>query len=300
MNDVFLMLQESPVAFTTTATIVGLMVGSFLNVVIHRLPRMMQRDWNEQAAMMLEDAALGDCAAKLRETSDVPARYGLVVPRSRCPNCGHQIRAYENVPVLSYLFLRGKCAGCNNPISPRYPVIEAVCGVISGYIAWHFGFGLAAGTAMLFAWSLIALTMIDVDTQLLPDSITLPLIWIGLLVNLPGTFTPLNSAVIGAIAGYLALWSVYWLFKLATGKEGMGFGDFKLLSAIGAWLGWKLLPMVILLSSLVGAVVGILLIVLRGKDRNVPIPFGPYLAAAGLIAMLWGGDINTVYLNLFR
>jgi leader peptidase (prepilin peptidase)/N-methyltransferase len=249
---------------------------------------------------MLEDAALGDCAAKLRETSDVPARYGLVVPRSRCPNCGHQIRAYENVPVLSYLFLRGKCAGCNNPISPRYPVIEAVCGVISGYIAWHFGFGLAAGTAMLFAWSLIALTMIDVDTQLLPDSITLPLIWIGLLVNLPGTFTPLNSAVIGAIAGYLALWSVYWLFKLATGKEGMGFGDFKLLSAIGAWLGWKLLPMVILLSSLVGAVVGILLIVLRGKDRNVPIPFGPYLAAAGLIAMLWGGDINTVYLNLFR
>ena len=179
MNNVFLMLQESPVAFTTTATVVGLMVGSFLNVVIHRLPRMMQRDWNEQAAIMLEDAALGDCATKLRETSDVPAGYGLVVPRSRCPNCGHKIRAYENVPVLSYLFLRGKCAGCNNPISPRYPVIEAVCGVISGYIAWHFGFGLAAGTAMLFAWSLIALTMIDVDTQLLPDSITLPLIWLA-------------------------------------------------------------------------------------------------------------------------
>ncbi|HUU71571.1 MAG TPA: A24 family peptidase [Burkholderiales bacterium] len=300
MNDVLNLLQDSPFAFTATATVVGLMIGSFLNVVIHRLPRMMQRDWNEQAAMMLEDATLTDCATKLRDASEVPARYNLVVPRSCCPKCGHQIRAHENIPVLSYLFLRGRCAKCHNSISLRYPVVEAVCGFVTGYISWHFGFGLAAGAAMFFAWSLIALTMIDVDTQLLPDSITLPLLWMGLLVNIPGTYAPLHSAVIGAIAGYLSLWSVYWLFKLVTGKEGMGFGDFKLLAAIGAWLGWKLLPMVILLSSLVGAVVGILLIVSQRQGRNVPIPFGPYLAAAGLIAMLWGGDINTVYLNLFR
>ncbi len=300
MTDVLIVLQDSPFAFTATAAVVGLMVGSFLNVVIHRLPRMMQRDWNEQASMMLEDAELADCARKLREKSETPPRYNLVVPRSGCPKCGHQIRAHENIPVISYLVLRGRCSGCNNPISPRYPVVEAVSGVLTGYIAWHFGFGLASVTAILFAWSLIALTMIDVDTQLLPDSITLPLLWIGLLTNIPGTYTPLNSAVIGAVAGYLSLWSVYWLFKLATGKEGMGFGDFKLLAAIGAWLGWKLLPMVILLSSLVGAVVGIVLIVSRRQGRNVPIPFGPYLAAAGLIAMLWGNDINAVYLDLFR
>ena len=299
MTDVLNLLHDSPFAFTATAAIVGLMVGSFLNVVIHRLPKMMQRDWNEQAAMMLEDAELTDCAVRLREKSEIPLRYNLVFPRSGCPKCGHQIRAHENIPVLSYLVLRGKCSQCNNAISLRYPTAEAASGLVTGYIAWHFGFGMASVAAILFAWSLIALTMIDVDTQLLPDSITLPLLWIGLLANIPGTFTTLNSAVIGAVAGYLSLWSVYWLFKLVTGKEGMGFGDFKLLAAIGAWLGWKLLPMVILLSSLVGAVVGILLIVSQRQGRNVPIPFGPYLAAAGLIAMLWGADINAVYLNLF-
>ena len=299
MTDVLNLLHDSPFAFTATAAIVGLMVGSFLNVVIHRLPKMMQRDWNEQAAMMLEDAELTDCAVRLREKSETPLRYNLVFPRSGCPKCGHQIRAHENIPVLSYLVLRGKCSQCNNAISLRYPAVEAASGLVTGYIAWHFGFGMASVAAILFAWSLIALTMIDVDTQLLPDSITLPLLWIGLLANIPGTFTTLNSAVIGAVAGYLSLWSVYWLFKLVTGKEGMGFGDFKLLAAIGAWLGWKLLPMVILLSSLVGAVVGILLIVSQRQGRNVPIPFGPYLAAAGLIAMLWGADINAVYLNLF-
>ncbi len=300
MTDLFNMLQNNPFAFTATATIVGLMVGSFLNVVIYRLPRMMQRDWNEQAAMFLEDAKLADCATKLRSTNETPSNYNLVLPRSACPECGHRIPALQNIPVISYLALRGKCAKCNNPINARYPVIEAISGLFAGYISWHFGFGLAAVAAMLFAWSLIALTVIDIDTQLLPDSITLPLLWLGLLLNIPGTFAPLGSAVIGAVAGYLSLWSVYWAFKLITGKEGMGFGDFKLLAAIGAWLGWKLLPLVILLSSLVGAVVGIALIVSQRHGRNVPIPFGPYLAAAGLIAMLWGGDINSVYLGLFR
>ena len=300
MTDLFNLLQSSPFAFTTTATIVGLMVGSFLNVVIHRLPRMMQRDWNEQAAILLEDATFADCATKLRNTNDIAHRYNLVVPRSSCPKCGHQIRSVENIPVISYLFLRGKCAKCRNPISPRYPVVEAVSGLLAGYIAWYFGFGLAAVAAIVFAWSLIALTVIDIDTQLLPDSITMPMMWIGLLVNISGTFSPLQSAVIGAVAGYLSLWSVYWIFKIATGKEGMGFGDFKLLAAIGAWVGWKLLPLVILLSSFVGAVIGIMLIVLQRHGRNVPIPFGPYLAAAGLIALLWGGEINSLYLGLFR
>jgi len=300
MTDLFDLLQNSPFAFTTTAVVVGLMVGSFLNVVIFRLPRMMQRDWNEQAAMLLDDASLADCATKLRDANDIPNNFNLVVPRSTCPKCGHRIRAVENIPVFSYLVLRGKCAMCSNPISARYPVIEAVSGIAAGYISWHFGFGLAAVTAIVFAWALIALTVIDIDTQLLPDSITLPMLWLGLLLNIGGTFTSLPSAVIGAAAGYLSLWSVYWIFKLTTGKEGMGFGDFKLLAAIGAWLGWKLLPLVILLSSFVGAVIGILLIVIRKHGRNVPIPFGPYLAAAGLIAMLWGNELNNVYLGLLR
>jgi leader peptidase (prepilin peptidase)/N-methyltransferase len=300
MTEVLSLLQSSPFAFTTTATIVGLMVGSFLNVVIYRLPRMMQRDWNEQAAMLLDDANLTDCATKLRGASKTKSNYSLVVPRSACPKCGQRIRALHNIPVFSYLILKGKCAKCNNPISARYPIIEAISGLLAGYISWHFGFGLAAAAGMLFAWSLIALTVIDIDTQLLPDSITLPLLWLGLLFNIPGTFAPLPSAIIGAVAGYLSLWSVYWVFKLTTGKEGMGFGDFKLLAAIGAYLGWKLLPLVILLSSFVGAVVGIVLIVSQRHGRNVPIPFGPYLAAAGLIALLWGADINSVYLGLFR
>jgi len=260
----------------------------------------MQRDWNEQAAMLLEDATLADCATKLRSANDIPHRYNLVVPRSSCPKCGHQIRAIENIPVISYLVLRGQCATCKSPIGLRYPVVEAASGILTGYISWHFGFGLAAVAAIIFAWSLIALTVIDFDTQLLPDSITMPLMWVGLLVNITGTFSPLHSALIGAVAGYLSLWSVYWIFKITTGKEGMGFGDFKLLAAIGAWAGWKLLPLVILLSSLVGAVIGIMLIVLQRHGRNVPIPFGPYLAAAGLIALLWGGDLNNVYLGLFR
>lgn len=262
------------------------MVGSFLNVVIHRLPKMLERDWRAQCAEL--DG---------KEVENAP-RYNLLVPRSACPHCGHQISALENIPVISYLLLRGKCKGCGAPISMRYPAVEAVCGLLSGYVAWHFGFGWVALAALLFVWALLALTFIDFDTQLLPDDITLPLLWLGLLFNLSGTFVDLHGAVGGAIAGYLALWTIYWLFKLITGKEGMGYGDFKLLSAIGAWLGWKMLPLVILLSSLVGAVVGITLIIALGRGRNVPIPFGPYLAGGGLIALLWGQPITQSYLRM--
>jgi leader peptidase (prepilin peptidase)/N-methyltransferase len=226
------------------------------------------------------------------------APYNLVVPRSACPSCGHMISAWENIPVISWLILRGRCAHCKASISPRYPIVEALTGIISAYIAWHFGFGPTALAALLFTWTLVALTFIDFDTQLLPDSITQPLIWLGLLLNLNGFFTSLDSALVGAVAGYLSLWSIYWLFKLATKKEGMGYGDFKLLAAIGAWLGWQMLPLVILLSSLVGAVIGISLILFAGHGRQIPIPFGPYLAGGGLIALLWGKQITQAYLGL--
>jgi leader peptidase (prepilin peptidase)/N-methyltransferase len=276
-------LAQPPV-FVTVAALVGLAIGSFLNVVIHRLPKMMEREWQ------------AECAAARGEALPATPRYDLATPRSSCPACGHRITALENVPVLSYLWLRGKCAACRAAIGARYPVVEVLTAALTAYCAWHFGFGLAAFGAMLFVWCMIALTVIDIDTQLLPDSITLPLLWAGLLLNLRGTFVDLQSAVIGAVAGYLILWAVYWVFKLATGKEGMGFGDFKLLAAIGAWLGWKMLPLVILASSLVGAVVGIVLIVLARRGREVPIPFGPYLAGAGLIALLWGRELVDRYL----
>jgi leader peptidase (prepilin peptidase)/N-methyltransferase len=283
------LLRAAPAAFIAVCGVLGLLVGSFLNVVIYRLPRMMEREWREQCAVL--DAAPDALAA-------VPGpRFNLVVPRSACPACGHQISAMENIPVLSYLALRGHCSQCKTAISPRYPIVEAITGGLSAFVAWHFGFSFAALGALLFVWALIALTFIDFDTHLLPDSITQPLLWLGLLVNLNGTFATLNSAVIGAVAGYLALWSVYWLFKLATGKEGMGFGDFKLLAAIGAWLGWQLLPLTILLSSMVGAAVGITLILFAGRGRQVPIPFGPYLAGGGLIALFWGRAITQAYLG---
>ena len=279
-------LQSSPALFVGATVILGLMVGSFLNVVIHRLPRMLEQEWREQ------------CSAMNQESVQPSAPYNLVVPRSACPSCGHPISAWENIPLLSWLTLRGRCAHCKAPISPRYPAVEVLTGLLSGLVAWHFGFGLAALAALLFTWSLIALTFIDFDTQLLPDSITQPLIWLGLLFNLGGLFTSLNEALVGAVAGYLALWSVYWLFKLVAKKEGMGYGDFKLLAAIGAWLGWQMLPLVILLSSLVGAVVGVALILFAGHGRQVPIPFGPYLAGGGVIALLWGGQITQAYLGL--
>jgi leader peptidase (prepilin peptidase)/N-methyltransferase len=276
-----------PATLVAVSVLFGLLIGSFLNVVIHRLPIMMERDWR------------GQCA----ELAGVPAPtfepLSLVSPRSRCPDCGRPVAALENIPILSYLLLKGRCKGCGKPISLRYPLVEAVTGLLFGFAAWRFGPSLAGAGAMLFVAAMVALTCIDFDTQLLPDDITLPLLWAGLLINLNGTFTSLTSAVAGAAAGYLALWSVYWLFKLATGKEGMGYGDFKLLAAIGAWLGWQLLPLVILLSSLVGAVVGIALIVLARHGRNVPIPFGPYLAAAGIIALFWGNQINQAYLGAF-
>jgi len=280
-------LQQSPPMFIVVAVALGLMVGSFLNVVIHRLPKMMERTWREQCAELNGNVAV----------STEVETYNLVVPRSACPSCGVQITALQNIPVFSYLLLRGRCANCKAKIGLRYPLVELVTGGLSGLVAWHFGFGFAAISAIVFAWALVALTCIDFDTQLLPDDITLPLLWLGLLVNTPGTFIDIKSAVIGAAAGYLALWSVYWLFKLVTGKEGMGYGDFKLLAAIGAWLGWQMLPLVILLSAGVGSVVGVGLIVLARHGRNVPIPFGPYLAIAGVIAMLWGSTIMRAYLG---
>jgi len=279
-------LLQDPLVFAGLAALLGLFVGSFLNVVIHRLPKMMERDCHAQAAELRGEAATEG------------ERFNLATPRSRCPHCGHQISALENIPVVSYVLLRGRCRHCGAGISKRYPIVEACTALLSGYAAWHFGFGLAALGALLFVWAMVALTFIDLDTQLLPDDITLPLLWLGLAFNLAGTYTELADAVVGAMAGYLVLWSVFWLFKLATGKEGMGYGDFKLLGAIGAWLGWQVLPLTILLSSLVGAAVGIVLILFARHGRNVPIPFGPYLAAAGLIALFWGERLTSHYLGL--
>lgn len=281
------LLQDSPALFISLFGLLGLLVGSFLNVAIYRLPKMMEREWREQYAELSG-----------QETTQQPP-YNLRLPRSACPHCGHQISAVENIPVISYLLLRGKCKKCRAPISPRYPIVEAISGLLCTFAAWHFGFSAAAVGAVFFIWALIALTFIDFDTQLLPDDITFPLLWLGLLFNMYDTFTSLNQAVMGAIVGYLALWSVYWLFKLVTGKEGMGYGDFKLLAAIGAWLGWQALPLVIMLSSIVGAVVGITLIVVARHGRNIPIPFGPYLAGGGLIALFWGTQLTHAYLQLY-
>ncbi len=280
------LLYESPMLFAVLAGVVGLAVGSFLNVVIHRLPKMMEREWQAQ------------CDELSGKQTAPPSPYNLFKPGSACPRCGHKIGALENIPILSYLVLRGKCKGCGAPISMRYPIVEALTGMLSAYAAWSIGFGAAGLGALLLIWALIALTFIDLDTQLLPDGITMPLLWLGLLFNLADTYTDLRSAVIGAMAGYLTLWCVYWLFKLATGKEGMGYGDFKLLGALGAWLGWQMLPLIILLSSAVGAVIGIAQILITRRGRNVPIPFGPYLAGGGLIALIWGQTLIHGYLRL--
>jgi leader peptidase (prepilin peptidase)/N-methyltransferase len=279
------MLFAQPLVFTCVAIVFGLAVGSFLNVVIYRLPTILEREWAAQCA---------ELAGK--ELAPQP-RYNLAVPRSACPGCGAPITALQNVPILSWLMLKGRCKNCGMRISARYPMVEAVAGIAAGFCAWHFGLGVAAVAAMLFVWCMIALAVIDYDTQLLPDDITLPLLWAGLLLNSSGGFVDLKSAVIGAVAGYLSLWSVYWLFKLATGKEGMGYGDFKLLGAIGAWLGWQVLILVVLLSAVVGAAVGISLIVFAGHGRSKPIPFGPFLAAAGVIAMFYGHELNKAYLG---
>jgi len=278
--DFFLFAPPATLSATLVAALFGLLVGSFLNVVIHRIPKMMQRESDNYVA---------------QESGKEPPhtdRYNLMVPRSACPCCGHQITALENIPVISWLALRGKCRKCKAPISARYPAVELLTGVLAGVLVWTFGSGVAGLATLLFLFLLVAMTFIDIDTQLLPDDLTYPLLWAGLLVNINGTFVPLQDAVIGAAAGYLVLWAVYWLFKLVTGKEGMGYGDFKLLAALGAWLGWAMLPTIILLSSVVGAVVGISLIVFAKRGRDKPIPFGPYLAAAGLIALLYGAGIS--------
>jgi len=278
-------LQNNPALFISTVALLSLMIGSFLNVVIHRMPKIIERQW--RAEMAESDG---------RPLSDEPA-YNLMVPRSQCPSCGHAITALENVPVVSYLVLRGRCAGCKTPISPRYPCVELLTGTLSALVAWNFGFTWTTAAGLLFVWAMIALAFIDLDSFYLPDDITLPLLWAGILVNMGGAFVDLQTAVIGAIAGYLSLWLVYWGFKFATGKEGMGYGDFKLLAAIGAWLGWKMLPVVIMLSSLVGAVIGIGLITLARHERSKPIPFGPYLVLGGLIALFHGEAIVKYYLQ---
>ena len=279
MQDILLFAPPATLIAAIAAGIFGLLIGSFLNVVIHRLPIMMQRESDNYVA------------AELGKELPHTTRYSLVAPRSACPHCQHQITALENIPVVSYLVLGGKCSNCKAKISPRYPVIEAFTGLLSAALVWQFGSGWMGLATLFFAYMLIAMTFIDADTQLLPDDLTLPLLWAGLLLNINGMFVPLQDAVIGAAAGYLALWSIYWLFKLATGKEGMGYGDFKLLAALGAWLGWATLPTIILLSSVVGAVVGICLMVFAKRGRNNPIPFGPYLAAAGMIALMYGGPL---------
>ena len=289
-------LQAYPFLGLACSLVLGLLVGSFLNVVIYRLPKMMERDWQNQCR---EFIASDSNLAALPEENKQQQPFNLMIPASTCPHCGHKIRAWENIPVVSYLFLKGKCSNCKSSISARYPIIELTTGLLSIAVIYYVGINWNGLAALVFTWSLIALTMIDIDTYLLPDDITLPLLWLGLIVNSLGGFTDLSSAVWGAIAGYLALWSVYKLFKLITGKEGMGYGDFKLLAALGAWMGWQMLPQIILLSSLVGAVIGITMIVIRGRDKNIPIPFGPYLAIAGWIAFVWGDTINQSYLKLF-
>ena len=281
------LLASSPLAFILCTLILGLLVGSFLNVVVYRLPKMMMRDWKAQA----------------REVLELPAEpqtetFNLILPHSRCPHCAHKIRAWENLPVVSYLFLGGKCSSCKAPISKRYPLVELACGLLSAFVAWHFGFGWQAGAVLLLSWGLLSMSLIDADHQLLPDAIVLPLLWLGLIVNAFGLFTSLTDALWGAVFGYLVLWCVFWLFKLITGKEGMGYGDFKLLAMLGAWGGWQILPLTILLSSIVGAVLGLILLRLRNVETSTPIPFGPYLAIAGWIALLWGDQITTSYLQI--
>lgn len=288
MEALFSILQSSPLLLTSIIFVTGLMVGSFLNVVIYRLPVMMQRGWKKECLEYLEQ----------KQPEDDNEPFNLTLPLSRCPGCNTAIKPYQNIPVISYLFLKGKCAKCKTHISLRYPLIESFTGIISAVVAWHFGYSLEMLFALLLTWSLVALSFIDIDHQLLPDSINFPLLWFGLFLSLFSIYTDPSSSIIGALAGYLSLWTVYQGFKIVTGKEGMGYGDFKLLAVFGAWLGWQYLPLIILLSSLVGAIIGTSMVIFVKKDKNIPIPFGPYLAVAGWIALLWGDKINALYLNV--
>ena len=295
--DLIRVFQANTGFFYFSVILLGLIIGSFLNVVIHRLPVMLLRDWRRDCREFLAEKYPADVVA-ITPSAEPPAKYNLVVPRSACPHCGHPISALENIPVLSYLLLRGRCQSCKTHISLRYPIIETLSAILAFTVAWKFGFSYEFLFAAILSWALLSLTMIDIDHQYLPDQITLPLLWLGLILNLNNMYTDINSAVIGAIAGYLTLWSVYQLFKLITGKEGMGFGDFKLLGMFGAWLGWQLLPAIILISTLIGSIVGILLIVLKQHEKGKPIPFGPYLAGAGWVAMIWGNQLNALYFQL--
>ncbi len=299
LNDLAAFYASEPVWFAGSVFVLGLIIGSFLNVIIYRLPIILERDWRAQAADMLR--ADGDP----NPAPNPPERFTLSTPRSACTKCKAPITALQNVPVVSWLVLRGRCASCKARISARYPLVELTTALLSAWVAWHFGFGAAAACALLVTWALIALTGIDVDHQLLPDNITLPLMWAGLLAAVvfgpsAGVALPVapKDAIIGAAAGYLSLWLIFHLFKLVTGKEGMGYGDFKLFAALGAWLGWKLLPLVIVLSAATGAVLGILMIALQGRDRRAPIPFGPYLAAAGWLALMYGDSLLEGYLRI--
>jgi len=286
-DPLFVLLQQSPTLFITTLLVLGLLVGSFLNVVIYRLPVMMQREWELEAAEILE------------QEPKVQPPFSLTTPASHCPKCKAPVKPWQNIPIVSWLLLGGNCALCKTPISKRYPTIELVSGLMTAAVAWIFGWSDITLVLIPFMWVTLALTMIDFDTQLLPDTLVMPLLWLGILINLSGTIVPLREAVVGAMAGYLSLWSVYWAFKLITGKEGMGYGDFKLLAAFGAWFGWQALPLIILLSAAVGAVVGIALMVILGRDKNIPIPFGPYLCGAAWVYVFFGPNIMTWYLGSY-
>jgi leader peptidase (prepilin peptidase) / N-methyltransferase len=294
LSEIATLYAMNPLFFAGSVFVLGLVVGSFLNVVIYRVPIMLEREWRTQAAEVMAATA-----------STPEERFNLSTPRSACPSCKARIKAWQNIPVISWLALRGRCAACNAKISIRYPLVEMTTGLLSVWVAWHFGFGAPALCALLVTWTLVALTGIDIDHQLLPDTLTLPLMWVGLLAAIVvgpmvGVALPVSArdAIIGASAGYLSLWLVYHLFKLVTGKEGMGYGDFKLFAALGAWLGWKVLPLIILLSAAAGALLGILMIVLRARDRAAPMPFGPYLAAAGWLAMMYGDSLVSGYLRI--
>ena len=271
-------LARQPLFYLGCALLLGLIVGSFLNVLVHRLPIMLQQQWQAEAREVLD-----------LPSEHPPERYDLILPASQCPHCGHRIRAWENIPLLSYLLLRGRCSSCRGAISVRYPLVELGCAALTVFVAWHLGANSAALALMLFSWGLLAMSLIDLEHRLLPDALVLPLLWLGLIVNAFELFVPLADALWGAVAGYLSLWSVFWLFKVITGKEGMGYGDFKLLALIGAWGGWQILPLTLLLSSLLGAVIGLITLRVKGLKASTPIPFGPYLAIAGWIALLWGG-----------
>ena len=294
-TDILHSLQEFPLIFTLGCGVLGLCIGSFLNVVIYRLPVMMEKNWREECTSFLHP----EQESEQQSESEPPPRFNLMTPRSACPNCQHAIASWENIPVISWLFLRGRCSGCKKVISPRYPLVEITTAILFTIVAAHFGVTIAAVAACLFTATLIALTMIDYDHMLLPDSLVLPLVWAGLIVNYFSVFTDFSSAFWGAVWGYLILWSIFWLFKLATGKDGMGYGDFKLLAALGAWGGYELLPAIIVLSSIAGVVIGAGLIVLQKLGKGKPMPFGPYLAIAGWIALLWGAELTQTWLSQY-